>query len=376
MKEILFWCPYIGKVGTANAVLQSAKALSKSKKFNCKIINVFGEFDEYKNFFRSNKIEVINLINSRILNFIPNEGFIWSRIKFTLIFLFSFIPLLLLLKNKNTYLFIYLLTSLPLLVVKIFKLNTKIIFRVSGKIKFTYFRKLIYLFSRSNILAVLVQTKMAKTKLMKQNIYFSNKIFFIEDPVIDINEINEQKKKKIVNKYKKKKFYVAIGRLTHQKNFTFLVKAFASLQKEHKTLLLIIGEGSKRVEIEEEIKKQKLKKYIHLIGYKDNIYKYIHNSLGLICSSLWEEPGFVIQEAAACKKIIITSDCDSGPSEFLNYGKNGYIYKSNNIKSFIKVFSKMNNENKKHRNMLLNNYKKVHNYTKLNFKKNINQILK
>ena len=23
---------------------------SKSKKFNCKIINVFGEFDEYKNF--------------------------------------------------------------------------------------------------------------------------------------------------------------------------------------------------------------------------------------------------------------------------------------------------------------------------------------
>ena len=186
----------------------------------------------------------------------------------------------------------------------------------------------------------------------------------------------KKKKKKIEKKYKKKEFYVAIGRLTHQKNFTFLVKAFASLHKEHKMLLLIIGEGSKRVEIEEEIKKQKLKKYIHLIGYKDNIYKYIHNSLGLICSSLWEEPGFVIQEAAACKKIIITSDCDSGPSEFLNYGKNGYIYKSNNIKSFIKVFSKMNNENKKHRNMLLNNYKKVHNYTKLNFKKNINQILK
>lgn len=376
MKEILFWCPHIGKVGTANAVLQSVKALSKSKKFNCKIINVFGEFDEYKNFFRSNKIEVINLINSRILNFIPNEGFIWSRIKFTLIFLFSFIPLLQLLKNKNAYLFIYLLTSLPLLVVKIFKLNTKIIFRVSGKINFTFFRKLIYLFSRSNILAVLVQTKIAKTKLMKQNIYFSNKIFFIEDPVIDINKINEQKKKKIEKKYKKKEFYVAIGRLTHQKNFTFLVKAFASLHKKHKTLLLIIGEGSKRVEIEEEIKKQKLKNYIHLIGYKDNIYKYIHNSLGLICSSLWEEPGFVIQEAAACKKIIITSDCDSGPSEFLNYGKNGYIYKSNNIKSFIKEFSKMNNEKKKHRNMVFNNYKKVHYYTKLNFKKNINQILK
>ena len=36
---------------------------------------------------------------------------------------------------------------------------------------------------------------------------------------------------------------------------------------------------------------------------------------------LWEEPGFVIQEAAACKKIILTSNCESGPSEFLNHGK-------------------------------------------------------
>ena len=46
--------------------------------------------------------------------------------------------------------------------------------------------------------------------------------------------------------------------------------------------------------------------------------------------------GFVIQ--ILHKKIIITSDCDRDLQN-LNYGKNGYVYKSNNIK-FIKNFQK------------------------------------
>ena len=46
IKTLIFWCPYIGNVGTAKAVLESAKSLSQSKNFKCKVINSFGEFDE------------------------------------------------------------------------------------------------------------------------------------------------------------------------------------------------------------------------------------------------------------------------------------------------------------------------------------------
>ena len=63
-KTISFWCPFIGNVGTVKAVLQSAKALSQSNKYKCKIINVFGEFDEYKNFFKENNIEEVILLKS------------------------------------------------------------------------------------------------------------------------------------------------------------------------------------------------------------------------------------------------------------------------------------------------------------------------
>ena len=89
--------------------------------------------------------------------------------------------------------------------------------------------------------------------------------------------------------------------------------------------------------------------------------------MGLICTSLWEEPGFIIQEAASCKKIILTSDCYSGPSEFLNYNKDGYIFRNNNKESFISNFKKMIQEKHKHKKKINKNYKKIKLYTKRNF---------
>jgi len=53
------------------------------------------------------------------------------------------------------------------------------------------------------------------------------------------------------------------------------------------------------------------------------------NAEALILSSLWEDPGFVLIEAAMCNLSIISSDCKNGPSEFLNFGEGGILFKSN-----------------------------------------------
>ena len=132
---------------------------------------------------------------------------------------------------------------------------------------------------------------------------------------------------------------------------------------------------NKKKKILDYIHKNKLSNYIKLAGYKKNVYKYIYNSSGLICTSLWEEPGFIIQEAASCKKIIITSNCLSGPEEFLDYGKNGYVFKNNNEDSFIKTFRKMLNEKKKYKSKITNNFKKVNFYSLKQFSTSIPNIL-
>ena len=49
----------------------------------------------------------------------------------------------------------------------------------------------------------------------------------------------------------------------------------------------------------------------------------------LVLTSLWEDPGFVLIEAAYCRTSLISSDCKNGPLEFLENKNNGYLFKSN-----------------------------------------------
>ena len=50
-KKIFIWSPFTSKVGTTNNVLNSTYSLvkfSKSKSLDIKLINVFGEWNEFK----------------------------------------------------------------------------------------------------------------------------------------------------------------------------------------------------------------------------------------------------------------------------------------------------------------------------------------
>lgn len=378
-KNIYFWAPFIEKVGTEKAVINSAISLSSSLKYNCHLINSCGEYDPYLNTLKKKNIKIISLYKKSFIKKLPKNGFIASRLSYIIIFLFSFIPVIKLFKKtKNAYCFAYLITSLPLIIKFLFKSKIKIIIRISGKIKFNWLRLFFWKLTSNNVEKYLLQTKEYYNFIKKKfsSTVVAKKLYFVEDPIINFNEI----KKKIVirNKFKKLKFYIAIGRFTKQKNFFFLVKCFSIIQKKYPSLnLVILGDGEQKEEINKFIKQNNLQNKIHLLGYKKNKYDYIKKSLGLICTSIWEEPGFVIQEAAAAKKIILTSDCPSGPAEFLNYGLSGFVFKSNNVSSFLKKFDMMHKINSQKRKKFIKiNYLSAKAYTKKNYQKNISYLLK
>ena len=198
----------------------------------------------------------------------------------------------------------------------------------------------------------------------------------LEDPIIDLGKIKKLKSKKIEKKFLKKKYFISIGRLSKQKNFLFLIKCIKEILKFQKNYnFLILGDGEEKERLKKYILENRLSKNVFLIGYRNNVFNYLNNSVGLICTSLWEEPGFIIQEAASCKKIILTSDCYSGPSEFLNYNEDGYVFKNNNKESFISNFKKMTQEKYRHKKKINNNYKKIKLYTKKNFQMQIKKYL-
>ena len=52
----------------------------------------------------------------------------------------------------------------------------------------------------------------------------------------------------------------------------------------------------------------------------------MYKSICFLSTSLWEDPGFVIIEAAFCNTPIISSDCENGPKEILPSNDYGYIF--------------------------------------------------
>ena len=87
-----------------------------------------------------------------------------------------------------------------------------------------------------------------------------------------------------------------------------------------------------------------------LLKDKKNIFKFIQESKAVLIPSLWEDPGFVMIEAAYLNKTIISSDCPSGPKEFLNGGKGGFLFKSNNSTSLLRALQKFKKTSQKELN--------------------------
>ena len=331
MKTIYYWSPCLTNVGTLKSTINSSISLSKysQNRFKVKIINICGEWNEYRETFKKNNVEIKDLSFS-YFKYLPKRGFFASRFSYFLIFLISFVPLLYLLKKKKPdILIIHLLTSLPLLLLNLFNFNTKFILRISGYPKLNFWRKIYWTTTLKKIYKITCPTHDLIKQLKDLNVFENHKITFLPDAIINIESFRDQIKSKDILKVSNK-YFLAAGRLTRQKNFSYLIDEFLEFSKKNKDInLLIFGEGEQKEELLNKIKINSLEKRVFLMGHSKKIYYYMKNASAFILSSLWEEPGFVIIEAALSNLLIISSDCYNGPKEFLLDGEAGLLFESN-----------------------------------------------
>ena len=346
MKSVYYWSPFLTHVATISAVIESAKSLKKySKKHEPVIIDACGEFESYKKTLIKNQIKTINLTSFKYFKFLPKNGFFSSRFSYILIFLFSFIPLYKVIKRKNPDYFIcHLITSLPMLLAKLFNFHSKFILRISGLPKFNFFRKFYWKLCGKIFFKITSPTKGTISHLQDMEIFDKKKIFLLRDPIINIQKIRTLKNQKIEPYFEKNDFIVAIGRLTKQKNFKFLINCFQKLSSsEPKLKLVILGDGEEMQNLKNLIHIKKLENNIFLLGHKQNIFSYLSRARLFILSSLWEDPGWVLLEAAASNTLILSSDCKNGPSEIIDNNQAGELYKTDNEKDFIDKFNQVIN---------------------------------
>lgn len=115
--------------------------------------------------------------------------------------------------------------------------------------------------------------------------------------------------------------FLAVGRLSMQKDFLTLIKAFALLRKQIIARLIILGEGELRTELEETINNLGISEDVSLPGFVENPYAYMSKATAFILSSRWEGLPTVLIEAMACGCPVISTDCPSGPREILEDGQ-------------------------------------------------------
>ena len=381
MKKIFYWSPYLTNVATIEAVLNSIKSVKKySKSFNPILINVCGEFDNYKNDLLKLDIEVIDLVFFSYHKFLPTKGFLQSRLSFLIIFIISFIPLFLLIRaSKPDYLIFHLITSLPILVSNLIKKKTKFILRISGLPKYNLFRKFLWKNLGKNIYKVTCPTKGTINDLRLLKIFNDDKIILLRDPIINIKEFLKMKNKKNYFNFDDKDFsIVAIGRLTKQKNFKLLIQCFdqvLNLKKNSK--LFIIGEGEQRNFLQKLIENKKLSQKIFLLGFQKNVFNYLKNANLFILSSLWEDPGWALMEAAMCNTLILSSNCRNGPKEFLEDNRGGVLFDNNSIQDFLSKFKQITElDQKQIIEKKFFSKKKVKLFTNFNHYNKLNLILK
>jgi glycosyltransferase involved in cell wall biosynthesis len=113
------------------------------------------------------------------------------------------------------------------------------------------------------------------------------------------------------------------GRLTEQKDFPTLVRAFARLRREQPARLVILGEGRHRARLEALATELGVAADLALPGFTPNPYAWMARADLFVLSSAWEGSPNVLTEALALGTPSVATDCPSGPREVLEGGRFG-----------------------------------------------------
>lgn len=134
----------------------------------------------------------------------------------------------------------------------------------------------------------------------------------------------------------------AVGRLAAVKDFDKLIFAFAQFLKMHPSYTLTIyGEGEDRGKLEELINNLHLYEKVFLAGRISNILEEVSKREIFILSSRYEGMPNALIEGLACGCGCIATDCDFGPSELIQDGKNGLLVPVGDIDAMTSAMQKL-----------------------------------
>ena len=238
-------------------------------------------------------------------------------------------------ERPNALLSPFEVTSLIAIIAKrISRVSTKVVIRISvhiSKNKRTKWKKIVEKLVLSNVYpladGIVTVSRGAAQDLSIYAGLLPARIRVINNPVLS-NELLQAAQQPVQHPFFNADHIpviLGVGRLTEQKDFPTLIRAFDILRKKTPARLIILGDGEDRPALENLILSTGLQDIVDLFGFELNPFAFMKKASVFVLSSKWEGlPGVLIQ-ALACDCPVVSTDCLSGPSEILKDGQYGHL---------------------------------------------------
>ncbi len=150
-------------------------------------------------------------------------------------------------------------------------------------------------------------------------------------------------------------YILYLGRLVPKKGVDTLIKAYAKVEDELNSNLVIVGDGTSRKELEELVRVKNLEKRISFVGFKSGteLLQHIQNARFAVIPSRREPFGIVALELAAAGKPIIASKT-GGLAEILEDEKTALLFETKNAEELAEEMIRLERNAELRRNLAEN----------------------
>lgn len=131
---------------------------------------------------------------------------------------------------------------------------------------------------------------------------------------------------------------LAIGRFTYQKGFDILLQCWKKVNESIRNegwILNIVGDGEDKEKLQQYIIDEGLEGTVKLCEPTSEIEKYYLNSSIYVMTSRFEGLPMVLIEAMSFGLPVVSLNCQTGPSDLIEDGKNGFLCGLKDYDTFV-----------------------------------------